>query len=249
MPPPPDTIGLKFFRAFTLAETLITLAIIGVVAALTMPSLITKYQEQQTISQLSKTYSTLSQAYMMMQNEYGPVHEWGLTDTVVGTDSDGKTIIDSSAQLLISQRLQKYLNVAKRCKANEICDNRPLYYLNGQIRSQKDIPITDDISFFLNDGTYISIGWYRNNRTDIFVSLPNTKKLTYGKSSFYFVINSQSLLLPEGHRKEVDSPVIFKTSCNKSSTGRGCTAWVIYNRNMDYLHCNDLDWNGKHKCK
>ena len=31
--------------------------------------------------------------------------------------------------------------------------------------------------------------------------------------------------------------------------GRACTAWVIYNGNMDYLHCNDLSWHGKTKCK
>lgn len=28
-----------------------------------------------------------------------------------------------------------------------------------------------------------------------------------------------------------------------------CTAWAMYNGNMDYLHCNDLSWNGKRKCK
>ena len=27
------------------------------------------------------------------------------------------------------------------------------------------------------------------------------------------------------------------------------TAGVIYNGNMDYLHCNDLSWHGKTKCK
>lgn len=31
-------------------------------------------------------------------------------------------------------------------------------------------------------------------------------------------------------------------------TGGGCTAWVIFNENMDYLHCDDLSWNGKTKC-
>ena len=35
------------FKGFTLAEVLITLAIIGVVAALTIPTLITNYQNQQ----------------------------------------------------------------------------------------------------------------------------------------------------------------------------------------------------------
>lgn len=47
--------------AFTLAEVLITLGIIGVVAALTLPSLIQKYQDQVLENQLKKMYSTLSQ--------------------------------------------------------------------------------------------------------------------------------------------------------------------------------------------
>lgn len=41
--------------AFTLAEVLITLGIIGVVAAMTLPSLITNYQEKQRVSQLKKS--------------------------------------------------------------------------------------------------------------------------------------------------------------------------------------------------
>ena len=44
-----------------MAEVLITLGIIGVVAALTLPSLIQKYQDQVLENQLKKTYSTLSQ--------------------------------------------------------------------------------------------------------------------------------------------------------------------------------------------
>ena len=48
--------------AFTLAEVLITLGIIGVVAAMTMPSVITNYQKKQTAAQLKKAYSIVSQA-------------------------------------------------------------------------------------------------------------------------------------------------------------------------------------------
>ena len=39
-------------KGFTLAEVLITLGIIGVVAALTLPSLITNYRKKQTVAQL-----------------------------------------------------------------------------------------------------------------------------------------------------------------------------------------------------
>ena len=52
--------------AFTLAEVLITLGIIGVVAALTIPTLIKNYQKQVWVNQLKKTYSTLNEGFKQM---------------------------------------------------------------------------------------------------------------------------------------------------------------------------------------
>lgn len=53
-------INYKIFRGFTFAEVLITLGVIGVVSAITMPTLIQKHQEQRTIAQLQKVYSTFT---------------------------------------------------------------------------------------------------------------------------------------------------------------------------------------------
>ena len=43
------------------------------------------------------------------------------------------------------------------------------------------------------------------------------------------------------------------TLCNIENknilNGYTCAAWIIYNENMDYLHCNDLSWDGKKRCK
>ena len=44
------------FKGFTLAEVLITLGIIGIVAAMTLPALVGKYKKQQTVAQLQKVY-------------------------------------------------------------------------------------------------------------------------------------------------------------------------------------------------
>lgn len=67
---------MKNYSGFTLAEVLITLGIIGVVAALTMPSVINNYKEKETIAKLKKTYSVLSQAYITASNKYGSPDEW-----------------------------------------------------------------------------------------------------------------------------------------------------------------------------
>lgn len=58
-------------KGFTLAEVLITLGIIGIVAAMTIPTLIANTKSQQYRSRLKKTISTLSQAARMSQAQYG----------------------------------------------------------------------------------------------------------------------------------------------------------------------------------
>ena len=61
--------------AFTLAEVLITLGIIGVVAALTLPTLIQNHQKQVYVTQLKKAYSTLTNAYNELAAEQ-EVADW-----------------------------------------------------------------------------------------------------------------------------------------------------------------------------
>ena len=59
--------------AFTLAEVLITLGIIGVVAAMTLPALINKTQHQELQTGLKKNYTVLQQALLRAQLDTGEV--------------------------------------------------------------------------------------------------------------------------------------------------------------------------------
>ena len=57
-----NEVGIMVFkRGFTLAEVLITLGIIGVVAAITIPSLISKIGKRQLESQIKASYATIAQ--------------------------------------------------------------------------------------------------------------------------------------------------------------------------------------------
>lgn len=56
-------------KAFTLAEVLITLGIIGVVAAMTIPALMTKIQHKKLESQFNEAYSLLTQAVKMYNQD------------------------------------------------------------------------------------------------------------------------------------------------------------------------------------
>ncbi len=62
--------------AFTMAEVLITLGVLGIVIAMTLPSIISKYQKKQTTTQLKKVYSTLKQATEFAKSKYGNVEDW-----------------------------------------------------------------------------------------------------------------------------------------------------------------------------
>lgn len=66
-----DMPNKKRSFGFTLAEVLITLGIIGVVAAITMPTLIQNHQKQVYVNQLKKTYSTLEQGFQKMLADEG----------------------------------------------------------------------------------------------------------------------------------------------------------------------------------
>ena len=59
----------KFNNGFTLAEVLVTLGIIGVVSAMTVPTLMQNYQRQSYVTQLHKVYNEVSQAMVQYQND------------------------------------------------------------------------------------------------------------------------------------------------------------------------------------
>ncbi len=66
-------------RAFTLAEVLITLGIIGVVAAMTIPTLINSYKKKVVETQLKHSYSIINQAVKLSVAENDEVAGWDFT--------------------------------------------------------------------------------------------------------------------------------------------------------------------------
>lgn len=63
-------------KAFTLAEVLITLGIIGVVAAMTLPALVASHRKTEVETKLKKFYSVMNQAINMTNAEYGEPKYW-----------------------------------------------------------------------------------------------------------------------------------------------------------------------------
>ncbi len=73
-------------KGFTLAEVLITIGIIGIVAAITIPSIITAYRRIAYPIQLKAVYSKLLVAQKTLNDEYGTPDEWQYTNYI--TDKD-----------------------------------------------------------------------------------------------------------------------------------------------------------------
>lgn len=111
-------------NAFTLAETLVTLGIIGVVAALTMPSLINKYQEQVFKNAYKKAYADVNAAFkFLIANE-----EYILPEKM----DDDKNIFFSKDPYLFGKNLKnlaKYFKVVKTCYDNNAGE---CFSLNGE---------------------------------------------------------------------------------------------------------------------
>ena len=62
--------------AFTLAEVLITLAIIGIVAAITIPGIVHKYKKTEVETKLKRFYAMSNQAIQLSEIENGPKESW-----------------------------------------------------------------------------------------------------------------------------------------------------------------------------
>ena len=75
--------------AFTLAEVLITLAIIGIVAAMTIPTLISTYKKHTVETKLKRFYSTMSQAVKLSEIDNGEVSSWDSIDAETIRMDDG----------------------------------------------------------------------------------------------------------------------------------------------------------------
>lgn len=102
--------------AFTLAEVLITLGIIGVVASMTLPTLIQKNQDKELISRTKKVYSDIQKALLFTQNGLG----------VVGDNSFLFNTTDSNA--VVAQNIAKYFNGAKVCADSSQQDCSQYWY-------------------------------------------------------------------------------------------------------------------------
>ncbi|MEE3349746.1 MAG: type II secretion system protein [Candidatus Gastranaerophilaceae bacterium] len=112
-------------RGFTLAEVLITLGIIGVIAAMTIPALIASHRKHEVETKLAKFYSVTNQAIKLSTVEYGEPAEWG--DWDCGTSSSPTCSIDEAIEKF-NKYIGKNLQIMEIKKADD--ENSFYIYLN-----------------------------------------------------------------------------------------------------------------------
>lgn len=97
-------------NGFTLAEVLITLGIIGIIAAMTLPSLIGNYKRKVVVNRLKKTYSVLSQAFERTRADYGDSSGWDIGGGYMESVTEAKTVTENFSKIYIIPYLAKIKN-------------------------------------------------------------------------------------------------------------------------------------------
>ena len=139
-------VNLKGFYGFTLAEVLITLVIVGVIAAMTIPMLMNKTNNQEYVSRLKKTYSAFTQVTNKIIAENGSPKNW---------ITDGENFYNLYRQ---------YLSKAKDCGPNTGCLENTYKHLNGSNGGFWDTASSKK-KLILSDGTLVMF-IYRSKNCD-----------------------------------------------------------------------------------
>lgn len=189
-------------KGFTLAEVLVTLGIIGVVAAMTIPTLIQEHQKRALATATKKFYSTMSQAVRTYMAEEG-VDDLRNTPLAIDNYDD---IASPEAISSIRNFVTKYLKVVKECdyEAND-CFAEEYKNFDG---SKPDYNFTTQAlwdgrrDYVLADGSIIRIG-YSLAPIELFVDINGKKgpnRVGYDLWSmtlFYDGTIDESMLVPE----------------------------------------------------
>ena len=170
-------------KGFTLAEVLITLGIIGVVAAMTIPTLIANAQKHSAVTGLIEADSIINQA---------------IRSSMYDTDESGAGELDTSLSIqeFAEKYFTPYLKVARICtKMSDGCwktENFNGYYDLAGTKVTDSVPY----SLVLTNGMifgFSKIDGY--NLTSIVVDINGkSRKNTLGKDVFvFYVMNSNNL--------------------------------------------------------
>ena len=228
----------KFENGFTLAEVLITLVVIGVVASLTIPTAINKFKERTTIEKIKSSYAILSTAYRLAQMENGyKFSEWNC-DNFENFSNASKT------SNCMTYYIKKHLSRVKDCEIGKgyhpikTCfdvDDGNSYSIDGVDMGAFDSGAGD--MFILSNGVPVAI----RRKNFMYIKTDNSNKLIFNKNFFFFFIYDDDRgLMPYNNDENAWG---CWSSTNKDNIRKGLISgcsqsaieWIFTKGNMDYL--------------
>ena len=228
--------------AFTLAEVLVTLGIIGVVAVLTVPNVISSYQKKVYVAQLQKAYNQISNAValLMVDEEVD-----NLNDSSLYCDRD--QMGDEACFERGGNFLKKYFKVLADCGHDNYSkcfkDEKPVYKRNGSLENGEAFPSGFwGYCVALNSGTIFCANCFNSWPFTVFVDV-NGKKgpNTWGRDAFYFDVNykgeiAESFHYYPNHMNPDLNPLNDPNRClENNSYNFGCFTKIINDGwKMDY---------------
>ncbi|MBR1680506.1 type II secretion system protein [bacterium] len=210
--------------AFTLAETLIVMGIIGVVAALTLPNLNSSTGDKEKVVKVKKIYSNIEDAYGRATAVYGPMEEWFASDSNVAAKSKR-----------VGERITEFMKISKSCtnNVNAGCFTTGKY--NCLINNAYSATAADSNSYMYitADGTALSFKYVDDNYIHISFDIdgPNKGKFTVGIDYFSFDLKSDGL-----YRDNVEPSIMVY--CAMAQYPSSCVDWIMKFDNMDYTKIN-----------
>ena len=171
---------------FTLAEVLITLTIIGVIATLTIPNLTKKWNDHVNMVALKKFYITFAHATKLLIRDYDTPANWALHDNN-----------NSSSERVINY-YKEYLSIVKTCNSNDTsCFPFPIYSSNGITEkiTTANYKSWRLVSAVLRDGTTICFD-INNDWMGIFCDVNGFKRPNQlGEDVFVWAVNSEGQIV------------------------------------------------------
>lgn len=216
-----------FKKAFSLAEVLIVLAIIGTVATLTIPNLVGQYDDEQTVVKLKQFKGDLDLALQKSILKYGEYTYWFPATVTTLQSGDKKEVI---------ARILEFLSIAQSdVSFPESTYNSDSDYQKYELRDGLRIAVKFGAVNDSNDRNYIQF----------IVATDGLNGNVLGESIFGFYINLyEATVYPYGFNTDMAAGNAF----NVSNLIHG-TNWAIHQGNLDYLKCkSSLNWQNKTSC-
>ena len=214
----------RFKPGFTLAETLITLSIIGVVAALTMPVMVNKYHKSVAETRITKFYSIMNNAIRMAEIDYGPQDTW--TDYYENDefDDDYNRLFEKGEKYdaHINKYFAPYLKIVGSEEIRNVGTPQKVYYLSDGTAFSFNLHENREINFFPFGNPKKCLASAKRSRCSFcFAFLPTGGLLEY---KYNFSNGMQpALLMWDG--KEENLPCLKKAQFNGWKFPDDCNPW------------------------